>query len=103
MDFKFINNNSENLLIIFGTNLYNPDKFEFNNYTNRFFNENTVNKPSILFLRDRRRSWYYYGIYGFSKNYEDTIKSINKYKYDYNFKKIIKMINSKKDWKKRLR
>lgn len=38
-DFKFINNNTNTLFIIFNSNNQNSNKFEFENYLNNFFED----------------------------------------------------------------
>ena len=86
-DFKFINNNTNTLFIIFNSNNYNSNKFEFENYLNNFFEDK--NPPSFLYLRDVYLQWYYNGIQGFSKNYQETIDKINDYKNLYNFQNIL--------------
>lgn len=86
MDYKFINNNSNTIIIIFNSNEYNKDKYEFENYFNKFFEKK---KPNFLYLRDIFCSWYYYGIKGFSINFEDTIEKINKIIFNNNISKKI--------------
>lgn len=92
MDFKFINNNSNTLFIVFNSNNYDSNKFEFENYLNNFFQYK--NTPSYLYLRDVYLQWYYNGIKGFSKNYQETIDKINDYKNLYKFQNIICMGSS---------
>ena len=46
-DFKFINNNTNTLFIIFNSNNYNSNKFEFENYLNNFFEDK--NHQSFLY------------------------------------------------------
>ena len=92
MDFKFINNKSEILFIVFNSNNYNLNKYEFESYLNNFFNNKKP--PSFLYLRDVYLQWYYKGIKGFSKNYEETLEKINIYKKKYNFNKIVCMGSS---------
>lgn len=92
MDFKFINNNSNTLFIVFNSNNYDPNKFEFENYLNNLFEDK--NLPSYLYLRDVYLQWYYNGIRGFSKNYQETVDKINDYKNLYNFQNIICMGSS---------
>ena len=92
MDFKFINNTSNTLFIVFNSHNYDPNNFEFENYLNKFFEDK--NPPSYLYLRDVYLQWYYNGIRGFSKNYQETIDKINDYKNLYNFQNIICMGSS---------
>ena len=92
MDFKFINNNSNTLFIVFNSNNYDANKFEFENYLHKFFEDK--NLPSYLYLRDVYLQWYHNGIQGFSKNYQETIDKINDYKNLYNFQNIICMGSS---------
>ena len=92
MDFKFINNNSNILFIVFNSNNYDSNKFEFENYLNNYFKNK--NPPSYLFFRDVYLQWYYNGIRGFSKNYQETINKLTEIIQKYNFKFTICMGSS---------
>ena len=96
MDFKFIkgSSNSNVLIIIFNSNNYNNNKFEFEfeKYLNTYFKDKKP--PSYLFLRDVYLRWYYNGIKGFSKNYQETINKISEFINKYNFKITICMGSS---------
>lgn len=93
MDYKFVNNNSNILIIVFNSNNYSLNKFEFENYLNNLF-KNYKNIPSFLFLKDIYLQWYSNGIKNFSNSYEDTIIKINNYVKKYNFNNLICMGSS---------
>ena len=81
------------LLIVFNSHVYDENKFELENVLSNIFNELSI-KVNILFMRDKRCSWYYYGVKGFSDNYLETEEDIKKIMDELKIKKLMCMDSS---------
>lgn len=89
-EYKFIQDNSENLLICFGgmkLSVGNILPFEFLNYLKKINLKNT----NYYFFIDKNQCWYHSGINGITNNIDETVIYINNIIKKNKYKKVVFM------------